>query len=291
MNNVYERPATASIALPGTELQARMAQGAVTGGRVKMVRGGDSVRRLTPQITPLPILHGGGGQSGELPIASGGIVQQLLNIIQQLLAFLGMGNLGGGLFGGNPFGGAPGAQQFFRNATGSSVGDPHLSFNGTDANGGNEQARFDSMSGHARLLDSDSFAGGYEVSTSVTQPGINGVTYNQQATISTNFGNTQVSLDKSGAATILQDGQPIQLSDGQSFDLGNGETVTRSANGSVIVSDDNGLGGHITTTLSENGNGVDVSTQAANVDLGGDLLDQPQAPPAWPPVQTMATPL
>ena len=52
--------------------------------------------------------------------------------------------------------------------------------------------------------------------------------------------------------------------------------MTRNANGSVIVRDDNGLGGTITTTLSENGKGVDVNVQSSNVDLGGDLLEPPQ---------------
>ena len=67
----------------------------------------------------------------------------------------------------------------------------------------------------------------------------------------------------------------ISLANGQSYDLGNGETVTRNANGSLAVTDNNGMGGTITTTLSENGQGVDVTAQANNVDLGGDLLNQP----------------
>jgi hypothetical protein len=38
------------------------------------------------------------------------------------------------------------------------------------------------------------------------------------------------------------------------------------------------MGGSITTTLSQNGHGVDVTAQANNVDLGGDLVNQPQQP-------------
>lgn len=290
MNNVYERAASASIALPATQLQPRANQ--ETGGPAPagMARSGDAIRRLTQQhITPLPILpHGGGGAgtSGSLP-AGGGIVAQLLAIVEQLLSLLGLGTLGGGLFGGGTSGGPPQGDQFFRSATATSAGDPHLGFSGTAANGAAQHAAFDSMTGHDDLLDSDSFSGGYQISTSVTQPAANGVTYNQQATVSTNFGDTQITLDKDGDATILQNGQPIHLANGQRFDLGNGETVSRSANGSVIVSDDDGLGGSITTTLSENGNGVDVNAQAANVDLGGDLLAQPQGSSVWPPVQTL----
>jgi hypothetical protein len=132
------------------------------------------------------------------------------------------------------------------------------------------------MNSHADLLDSDSFAGGYQISTNVTQPGANGVTFNQSATITTGFGSTQVSLDKNGTATIQENGQSIALANGQSYDLGNGETVSRNGDGSVVVTDNNGIGGTITTTLSENGQGVNVNAQAGNVDLGGDLLHQPQ---------------
>ena len=291
MNNVYERPPAASIALPATELQPRANQESTSPARTGIARRGDTVRRLMQQhITPLPILpHGGaGGTSGSLPVAGGsGIVQQLLGIIEQLLSFLGLGNLGGGLFGGNPYGSPATGEQFFQSAAGTSAGDPHLGFNGTTANGANQHAAFDSMTGHDDLLDSDSFSGGYQIATSVTQPGANGVTYNRQATISTNFGDTQISLDDGGNATVVQNGQPIHLANGQRFDLGNGETVSRSANGSVVVTDNDGLGGSITTTLSENGNGVDVSARASNVDLGGDLLTQPQSSSVWPPLQTL----
>lgn len=181
------------------------------------------------------------------------MISQLLSIVQQLLASLG--------------------QSFFANATASSTGDPHLAFDGTDGHGSARHTHFDSMRGHDDLLDSSSFAGGYRISTQVTQPGANGVTYNRAATVSTNFGNTRVSLDKDGNAGITSNGRKISIADGESIDLGNGEAVTRNADGSLLVTDDNGMGGRVTTRLSENGSGVDVNIEAQQVDLGGDIVN------------------
>lgn len=272
MTNVQERGVTGTIALASPAPQQSINQAAIGTSSAAMLRSPDSIRRLSPQSmlshSPLPVVGGGIGGGAN------GIIQQLLNIIQQLLSAMGLGSLGG--FGaGNSWGGPQGNEQYFQSANGSSAGDPHLSFNGTTSGGTSDSTKFDSMTGHNDLLDSDSFAGGYQISTSVTQPAANGVTYNQQATISTNFGNAQVSLDNNGNASVLLNGQTISLANGQSYDLGNGEVVTRNANGSVAVTDNNGMGGSITTTLSRNGQGVDVNTQASNVDLGGDLLNQP----------------
>lgn len=267
MTNVQESGA-AAIALPRITPQQRFASGGAM--MAPAMLGRDNIRRTGPQFAFNPISNPIINPIGN-PVQSGfgGVLSQLLGVIQQLLGMLGLGSA----FGSAP-GSAASGEQYFANASGSSTGDPHIAFNGTSANG-TQAAHFDSMTDHSDLLESDSFAGGYQVSTSVTQPGANGVTYNRQATISTAFGGTQVSLDNSGNATIMQDGQTITLADGHSIALGNGETVTRSANGSVLVSDDNGLGGTITTTLSENGKGVDVNVQSSNVDLGGDLLAQP----------------
>lgn len=271
MTNVHEPGVRATIALASSAPQQHVNEAAIGTSGAAMLRSPDSIRRLTPQSANY-------GQNFSLPGIGGGtntIIQQLLNIIQQLLSALGLGGLGGLGGGGNSWNGPQGPETYFQDASGASVGDPHLSFNGTSGTGGNQSSHFDSMTGHSDLLDSDSFAGGYQISTGVTQPGANGVTYNQQATITTNFGGTQVSLDNNGNATLTQNGQMLSLADGQSYDLGNGETVARNANGSVVVTDNNGMGGTITTTLSRNGQGVDVNAQASNVDLGGDLLNQP----------------
>jgi hypothetical protein len=192
------------------------------------------------------------------------MISRLLAIVQQLLSSFGLG-----LQPQTP-------QSYFTNATASSTGDPHLAFDGTDGHGSARHAHFDSMHGHSDLLDSSSFAGGYHISTQVTQPRANGVTYNRAATVSTNFGNTQISLDKDGNAGITSNGRTLSIASGQSIDLGNGETVTRNADGSLLVTDDNGMGGRITTRLSENGSGVDVNIDAQQVDLGGDLVSAGQ---------------
>lgn len=170
-----------------------------------------------------------------------------------------------------------GQQQFFGNATASSTGDPHLAFNGTNANGTTTNEKWNSMSSHRDLLGSNSFAGGYRVSTSATAPNSSGVTYNQSASVTTNAGADSVSLDNQGNATITGNGQTSSIADGQSFSLGNGETVSRAQNGTLTIDDNNGNGGSIATTLSENGNGVDVNVQASNVDLGGALAEGPNA--------------
>lgn len=264
MTNVQES-STAAITLPRITPQHRFSPG---GAMTTPALGRDNIRRTGPRFVFDPIDNPIGNPIGNtLQNGLGSILSQLLGALQQLLSMFGVGPA---------FGSAGGGEQYFANASGSSTGDPHLAFNGSSGNGGTQAAHFDSMTDHPDLLESDSFAGGYQISTKVTQPGANGVTYNSQATVSTGFGGTQISLDNSGNATITQSGQTIALADGQSIALGNGETVTRSANGSVIVRDDNGLGGTITTTLSENGKGVDVSVQSSNVDLGGDLLAPPQ---------------
>jgi hypothetical protein len=278
MTNVQERVPTAAIAMPAGAPQPQVSQTGIGAANTAMVRSNDVIRRMQPQYAGVPV---------DLPPGRGsGIIQQLLNIIQQLLGALGFGGFFGGGFSGYPAGygyGSEGPETYFQNADGASVGDPHLSFNGTTGFGTNDQSHFDSMAGHNDLLDSASFSGGYQISTSVTQPGANGVTYNQQATIGTNFGSTQVSLDNSGNAVVQENGQTFALANGQSYNLGNGETVTRNADGSVVVSDSNGMGGNITTTLRDNGKGVDVTAQASNVDLGGDLVNQAVPPPSPAP--------
>ena len=209
----------------------------------------------------------------------GGIMTQLMNILSEISSMI------GGAFG---FGSPPGGQQFYSNANASSTGDPHLAFTGNGA-GGTSTSHFDSMSGHENLLDSDSFNGGYRVSTQVTAPAANGVTWNQSAIVTTEGGATQVALDKNGNATVTQFGSQSTIADGQTIDLGNGESVSRAQDGSLTIVDTNGQGGQITTTLRDNGSGVDVNAQAQNVDLGGYLVretlasQQPSPQPVQPP--------
>lgn len=240
MNNVLEGLPAAAIAFP---LDAESQPAALeTAGLPAASIAGDAVNLLRrPGVGD--IMTGG----------ASGMVSQLLALIRQLLSS----------FGQN--------QTYYTNASASSTGDPHLAFTGTQGNGASRQTRFDSMSGHADLLDSGSFAGGYRVSTQVTQPGANGVTYNREACVTSNFGQTRVSLDDEGHAKILANGRAVSIGQGQTLDLGNGETVTRNADGSLGVTEVNGMGGRITTRLSENSAGVDVNVKAQNVALGGDL--------------------
>ena len=242
MNNVQDRLPL----LGGVDMNAAQNGGPLVQWGADMpapALGNDCINRFSPaSCSGL-----GTGISG-LPI-----VQQLLAMIQQLLSTFGLG-------------------QYFQSASASSTGDPHLAFTGRNAQGKTSQVCFDSMSGHTDLLDSNSFDGGYRISTTVTQPGAGGVTYNQQAAISTDYGQTQVRLDRAGTASIEQNGTQFTIAAGQSYDAGNGETVRRDVNGAVIVTAANGRGGSIVTTLSENGQGVDVRAQAHDVELSGDLV-------------------
>lgn len=194
--------------------------------------------------------------------AGGGVnalLSQIMNLLQQLLSAL----------GGQ--GSSAQAQPYFSSAQGSSTGDPHLAFDGTSTTG-TQQSRYDSMTDQPDLLDSNSFRGGFQIGTSVTPPGANGVTWNRQAAVTTDFGRTQVSLDNHGNALVLRNGKSQRLAAGQSMQLGRGETVARNADGSLVISDDNGSGGYVTTTLRDSGPGVDVSVDAHAVTLGGDLV-------------------
>jgi hypothetical protein len=189
------------------------------------------------------------GSSGCSGLSS--IISQLVAIIQQLLS-------GTGWNGGST------SQQYFSSATGGSNGDPHLSFNGSTWN---------DMNGAWNLIDSDSFPGGFRISTQTTAPNAAGVTYNRQATLTTNFGTTAVTLSNDGAATYLQNGTTNAIAPGQTIDLGNGETVARNSNGSLTIACTTPSGGTITTTMCDKGQGVDVNVDANNVDLGGTLVN------------------
>ncbi len=209
---------------------------------------GDRIRH-----SPFPNWPSAAGAGG----AVNGLLWQIMNLLQQLLSAIGgQGN---------------NAQPLFSKAQASSTGDPHLAFDGTTAEG-TQQSRFDSMDDHPDLLDSNSFRGGFQIGTSVTPAGANGVTWNRRVAVSTNFGATQVSLDNQGHALVLRNGKSLSLAAGQSMQLGRGETVTRNTDGSLVISDDNGSGGNVTTTLRDSGPGVDVSVDAHAVTLGGDLV-------------------
>lgn len=233
------------------------------GGLSALLRGDDVTRLLPPQVQDA---------AGDALDVAGGALQTASNPIGTLLG--GIGSLLSQLanyLGGNSNTASAGEQQY-TSATASSTGDPHLAFNGTAQNGTSANAKWDDMNAHADLLDSDSFAGGFRVSTTATAPNANGVTYNGSATVATHGGNTSVSLDANGNATLLENGRSVNLADGRNINLGNGESVALAQDGSLTITDRNRNGGSITTTLRDNGSGgVDVNASAQNVDLGGYL--------------------
>ncbi|HEY2476009.1 MAG TPA: hypothetical protein VGI19_14560 [Candidatus Cybelea sp.] len=129
------------------------------------------------------------------------------------------------------------------------------------------------MASQPNLLNSDSFAGGYRLSTQVTQPNGRGVTWNQSAAVSLSGGATSVSLNSDGQPTIVRYGQTLSIARGQTLALGDGESASYDRNGSLSVTAENGSGGRITTTLTARGKGVDVDVAAHDVDLGGELVN------------------
>jgi hypothetical protein len=181
-------------------------------------------------------------------------------------------------------------ERMFQSASMSSWGDPHDSFDGTTSDGQNVGQSWDNMRSHADLLDSNSFSGGYQVSTQVTAPNQNGVTMNQSASVTTGNGSGVVTMNANGQYQITSNGQSVALQSGQTAQLGGGASVTLNSDGSLTVADQNGQGGSISTTLRSNGQGgVDVKAQASGVDLGGYLVNHsdgaghgPQRPNPWP---------
>ncbi len=160
-------------------------------------------------------------------------------------------------------------------ASAASSGDPHATFDGTTPAGTKIGGNWDSMTSHANLLESDSFDGGYRISTTVTQPNDTGVTLNARVSVATDGGRTNVSLSGDGAYDVWSSGRRVALETGRTTRLGDGETVTRNADGSLSLSDRNGRGGSIETTLRHNGaGGVDVENEAHRVGLGGYLVDR-----------------
>lgn len=214
----------------------------------------------------------GSSNAGNAPLL--GIMSGLIGTIQQLLgAFLNQSPGTGQPGTTSPLPGGP--QQGFDNVDVSSTGDPHIAETGTrDAAGGGQavDTRWDSMTSHDDLVHSNQIEGGYRVATAVTQPGANGVTFNQSATVHTNFDQDSVTLNRDGSFAIFDDGQRVQLGKGESATLSGGETVSVNQDGSLKVAADDGRGGTIATTLRSTGTGVDVTTHAHELALGGDAV-------------------
>jgi hypothetical protein len=211
-------------------------------------------------------LWGGARSDGSLGAMIGNIIAQLQRLVS-------------GLAGETAAQG--GVQQQFSNLDVSSTGDPHLAAVGTRTGPGGGTAlneHYDSMTPHDDLVHTTGIDGGYRVSTTVTQPGANGVTANQSATVHANYGWDQVTMNRDGSFAISDDGEPVQLAAGSSVQLSGGETVARNQDGSLTVSAANAYGGTIATTLRANGGGVDVTTHAQNLAVGGDVVNHDAEP-------------
>ncbi|HTC31138.1 MAG TPA: hypothetical protein VK702_10435 [Candidatus Acidoferrum sp.] len=211
--------------------------------------GSDSISRMVQQMEQAESSSPFGSLMGmSWPAQAYGMFAQFGSMFQQM------------------FGGASpnyGGEQYYANASGGSVGDPHLSFNGSTWN---------DMSSEPDLLHSDSIHGGYQLSTQTTAPNSSGITYNQSATVTTHGGGTQVTLSNNGSATLTQNGISSTIAPGASMQFGN-ETITRNGNGSMQITCANENGGQITTTMCSNGPGIDVNVSSSNVDLGGAMTN------------------
>lgn len=201
------------------------------------------------------------------------LISQFLGSVSSLFAQL------GSLFANPPAATgqsqAPGGgETHFENATAGSVGDPHESFAGTTESGRAVGGKWDSMTSHGDLLSSSSFDGGYRIATSVTRPSSNGVTLNDSVSVATDGGQTDVSMQGDGSYDVRSYGSHIELQPGKAVRVDDRETVTKNADGSLTIDDRNGRGGSLTTTLARNGSGgVDVTSAAKEISLGGYLVD------------------
>jgi hypothetical protein len=216
------------------------------------------------------------------------LISSLIGTVQQLVSSM----LGGGSAGaGQPPGAGqwPGARQnggphqYFSDADLSSTGDPHLALTGTRGGPGGAAGRvdehFDSMTSHRDLFDSADIAGGYRVSTTVSQPDANGVTTNRSATVHAGFGGDTITMRGDGSFSIVDDGSSIALAKGRSATLSGGETVSANQDGSLLVSAGTAGGGTIATTLRAVDGHVDVTAYAHGIDLGGDIVNHGGAKP------------
>lgn len=219
-----------------------------------------------------PIVSSGGGFGA--PNASNGspafgdLMNGFMNAISNLFSQLAtMFNLSSGS--------STQQQTHFQNASAGSVGDPHESFDGTTGTGAKVGGKWDDMQSHENLLRSDSFDGGYHVSTNATPPDARGATLNDRASVTTDGGHTSVLVNKDGSYDVSSFGREVALRTGEAVHVSAGETVTLNADRSLTVDDRNGRNGSISTTLRSNGaGGVDVTATAKNVDLGGYLIDK-----------------
>jgi hypothetical protein len=257
------------LAVPGGEAANLVANGAppVATGlmRAPVLRTGDGISPSWWQQPPTDPGWQSGFGGATFPGANGailGFVQGLIGMIQQLLSSLFAGNGSSEGSGGID----NDRRQRFQEVDVSSTGDPHLALTGTQRTPDGQQTvnqHYDSMSSHDDLVDTRDVAGGYRVSTTATQPGVNGVTYNQSASVHADGDQETITMNKDGSFAISDHGAAVALTKGQSVGLSGGEVVTENQDGSLTVNASNLRGGSISTTLHATGNGVDVTTRSS----------------------------
>ncbi len=224
--------------------------------------------------------NGSSGATGSLNGSIGGILSALIGSLQQLLgAFLNQGQAPcltrDQTLGQSQSSAWNGAQQRFADVDVSSTGDPHLAEVGSRETRSGIQAvdqHWDDMTSHDDLVHSTQIAGGYRVSTAVSQPGASGVTTNQSATVHANFDQDSITMNRDGSFAISDGGDAVSVSNGSTVTLSGGETVAANQDGSLTVTATNERGGSIATTLRGTGGGVDVTTHAHEIALGGDAI-------------------
>src|SRR5581483_9955762 len=226
-----------------------------------------------------PGSNGYGAFGGSWMSSLTGLLGGLVGALQQLLGSL-TGAAGGTTGAPSSPAWAPpnqhSAQQHVGDMEITSTGDPHITEQGTvlGPNGAATQVsqKYDSMASQNDLVDSAWVAGGYKVSTTVTPPNANGVTYNQTATVTANDGLDAVTMRRDGSYTITDAGSQVQLAKGKSLTLSGGETVTANADGSLTVAATNGQGSSISTLLKANGTELNGETNAHDIGLGGEVM-------------------
>lgn len=224
----------------------------------------------------------GTGTNGSAnPSGMGSMLQSIFQLLVGLLGSVLGSGFGQNGFGQGGFGSGclPGAGQQFSDVDISSTGDPHIAETGTALTPNGAQAvdqHYDSMTSHDDLVRTGAVAGGYRVSTAVTAPAANGVTFNDSATVHANFEQDAVTMNRDGTFAISDSGNAVALAKGQSVTLSGGETVSENQDGSLVVSAANGQGGTISTTLHGTGSGVDVTTHAHQLAVGGDVVEHAQ---------------
>jgi len=216
------------------------------------------------------------GDAAGMPAGAGGflgLMQGMLAKISDMIASLGGG---GSALGGN---GADPAERSLASFTGSSTGDPHEALDATLSGGGSLAGKWDSMTSHRHFAQSDSFDGGYDVSTKVGAPDAHGVTTNTSATVALANGGTNVTMNRDGSYAVSRNGQALTLAAGEAVQLGGGASALLNGDGSLTVAAQNSAGGTLSTTMRSTGGGVDVSMSGSKVDLGGYLIDRTEDAP------------